>query len=574
MKSFLSILLLSVGLVFTSPALATDLITSRTLLEDTTGALTIADVAGHVVTPTGPSLSITSTKTVHWLCLRVRPPANGGKVVLLVRPAYINEVRLYEAGPGSPQTWKTRVTGNHYAYGTRDRDSISLGFVVDAAAPETTYHLRIKSRSAARFSVQALEPAAAERWDHRRDLLMVFFVTAMLSLLLWAILNYFLDRQPVVGLFAVHQTVYTFFGIVATGYLAPLCPARFPQLADWANLVLYCGIGFTPLLFCRELFKPYEPPPVLMRGLKLLLWAFPVLLLAIALGFDTQAVTANAVLIKFSWLYFVVIAFSLRVEDAPRRWIVRAFFVAVFLSNCTFWLAGSSARAASIVNLTAFQLLIVDGLIIGGLFALMLHTRARQVQQRAHLFALDLLKVQKKFEIEKELKKQAELQAQTDFLTGLYNRRHFVELTKRELDRAVRFKRPLTLLMIDIDHFKVINDTWGHGIGDVVLQDVARLIRDTLRNVDIFGRTGGEEFAAVIAETEGDNALHIAQRICGVVAKATIAPQGAERLQVTVSVGLSELKGREIPFDDLLDEADQAMYAAKAAGRNRVEVCA
>ena len=121
MKSFLSILLLSVGLVFTSPALATDLITSRTLLEDTTGALTIADVAGHVVTPTGPSLSITSTKTVHWLCLRVRPPANGGKVVLLVRPAYINEVRLYEAGPGSPQTWKTRVTGNHYAYGTRDQ---------------------------------------------------------------------------------------------------------------------------------------------------------------------------------------------------------------------------------------------------------------------------------------------------------------------------------------------------------------------------------------------------------------------------------------------------------------------
>ena len=572
MRLRFAIPLLIAGFILAPPVLASDLIVSRTVLEDPTGSLTIADVAGRVTTPAGPTLAVASTNTSHWLCLRVQAPAKGGKVVLYILPTFLNEVRLYEAGSGNPLTWKTRVTGNHYPYGERDRAERSLSFVVDVGAPEATYYLRLRTRSTARFSVEALEPAEAEGRDHHRDLVVMFFVTAMMCLLLWAILTYLLDRQPVVGFFAIHQAVYTLFGIVATGYLAPLVPARFPQLGDGVNIVLYCAINFTPLLFCRELFKPYEPPPVLMRGINLLLCTFPLLLVAIALGYDTQAVTANAALIKITWLYFAVIAFSLRVEHTPSRRILQIFFVSILMNNAVFWFAGRNAWIASRVSLTAMQLLIVDGLVIGGLFALILQTRARQAQHEAQQAALDLILVQKKFELEQELKEQAELQAQTDYLTGLFNRRRFVELAELELDRAIRFQRPLTLLMIDIDHFKAINDTWGHGIGDVVLQKVSRLIRDTLRNADIFGRTGGEEFAAVIVETDGDYSFDVAQRLCAVVADTVIVPPRAGRIQVTVSIGLSQLKGRNISFDSLMNEADQAMYTAKEAGRNRLVV--
>jgi diguanylate cyclase (GGDEF)-like protein len=218
------------------------------------------------------------------------------------------------------------------------------------------------------------------------------------------------------------------------------------------------------------------------------------------------------------------------------------------------------------------QTLIIDGLVIGGLFAMILHTRARQTLQEAQQAGMDLVLVQKKLELEQKLKEQAELQAQTDYLTGLFNRRNFVDLAERELERAIRFQRPLSLLMIDVDHFKAINDTWGHGVGDFVLQNVARLMNETLRSMDILGRTGGEEFAAVIVETDGTEAFDVAQRLCATVANTEIAPPGAGSIHVTVSIGLSQLNGREIPFDSLLNEADQAMYTAKKRGRNRLVV--
>jgi diguanylate cyclase (GGDEF)-like protein len=568
MKQIYAMLALLAGLFLVPAAVAGDLIVSRAQLEDPTGKLTIAYVAGRVVAPAGDSLAIPSTRTVHWLCLRVRQPASGSKVVLFIRPSHLNEVRLYEAGPGDPLTWKTRVTGNRYPYRDRDRASVALGFVVDVNAPEATYYLRVNTRSSATFIVEALEPAEAVRQDQQRDLVMVFFVTAMLCLLFWAILSYLLDHKPVVGLFAIHQAAYTLFGMVTTGYLAPLVPARFPQLVDSANIVLYCAIGFTPLLFCRALFKPYDPPPALMRGLNLMMCAFPVLLAAIALGYDIEAVNANLVLIRIEWLYFAVVAFSLRTELAPRRRLLQIFFVSILLNNGIFWYAGRIPRIASVVSLTALRLLIVDGLVIGGLFAIILHTRARQAWREAQQAALDLVLVQKKLELEEELKKQAELQAQTDFLTGLFNRRHFVELAERELARSVRFQRPLTLLMIDVDNFKTINDTWGHATGDFVLQQLSHLIRDILRNVDIFGRVGGEEFAAVVVETEGDDAIVIAQRLCAMVADAAILPSDDRHNPVTVSIGVAQLNHRSLSLSSLLDEADRAMYAAKQEGRN------
>lgn len=572
MKPALGILVLIVGFILVPPAAAGDLIISRALLEDVSGTLRIADVAGRVGTPVGPHLTVANTGSVHWLRLRVRAPGNGGKVVLFIRPTYLNEVRLYESGSGDPQGWKTRVTGNRYPYGDRDRASVSLGFVVDVTAPEATYYLRFKSRSLSPLTVEALEPDEAAHKDHQRDLVMVFFVTSMLAVLFWAILNYFLERQKVVGLFAVHQAVYTLFGIAATGYLAPFTSVRFPQLLDTAEALLYIGIDFTTLLFCRELFKPYAPPPALMRGLKVFLWAIPVWVAALALGYSTFSMNANAVLIKVSLLYFVVTAFALRVEGTPSRRLLRVFFVAVLMTNVIFWSAGRSSQIAAKISLSAVQTLILDGLIIGGLFAMMLHTRARQLRQEAQQTTLELHLVRQKFELEQELKNRAETQANTDYLTGVSNRRHFVELAEHELARSIRFRRPFALLMLDIDHFKTVNDTWGHSVGDEVLQRVSQLIRDTIREADIFGRTGGEEFAAVIVETLGDEALRIAQRLCSTVSDAMILSPRGERIPVTISIGLTRLDGRDIDFDSVLKEADRAMYKAKQAGRNQVVV--
>jgi len=125
-------------------------------------------------------------------------------------------------------------------------------------------------------------------------------------------------------------------------------------------------------------------------------------------------------------------------------------------------------------------------------------------------------------------------------------------------------------MMIDIDYFKAVNDTWGHGIGDLVLQSVAMQIKNALRSTDLCARTGGEEFAAIILGTDEASALEVAQRLCVAVARTPIVPQEGISVSVTVSIGLTTLGSHSTGLDSMMKEVDQLMYRAKELGRNQV----
>lgn len=161
--------------------------------------------------------------------------------------------------------------------------------------------------------------------------------------------------------------------------------------------------------------------------------------------------------------------------------------------------------------------------------------------------------------------------ATTDSLTGLYNRRHFLELCQRELRRASRYPNNVALLMLDADHFKSINDTYGHDAGDQVLRIVSRLCRAHIREVDIIGRMGGEEFAILLPQTGYPAALEVAERLRAAIAQTTLPLTNGPMLRFTVSMGGCVFSGRQLDVDALLKAADQALYAAKRNGRNRVE---
>jgi len=166
---------------------------------------------------------------------------------------------------------------------------------------------------------------------------------------------------------------------------------------------------------------------------------------------------------------------------------------------------------------------------------------------------------------------EVQLLASTDSLTGLHNRRHFIEMSKREFGRARRYQRPLTAIMMDIDHFKQVNDTYGHAVGDQALQIVAERLRKTVRDIDILGRYGGEEFAALLLETDLDEARIVAERLRQCAAEPPINIEGST-LTITISVGVASLDKGYTGLDTLLVRADQALYIAKQAGRNRVSV--
>ncbi|MBN2195324.1 MAG: diguanylate cyclase [Polyangiaceae bacterium] len=159
--------------------------------------------------------------------------------------------------------------------------------------------------------------------------------------------------------------------------------------------------------------------------------------------------------------------------------------------------------------------------------------------------------------------------ARTDDLTQVNNRRRFFELARQETQRARRYQRDLSLLIIDVDHFKNINDSHGHGAGDEILVGISRTMLDTLRCTDTLGRVGGEEFAIVLPETGADSAQLAGERLRSRIAERSLVTSAGE-LSVTVSVGAATLSPSDRDFDALLRRADQALYLAKSAGRDRV----
>jgi len=159
--------------------------------------------------------------------------------------------------------------------------------------------------------------------------------------------------------------------------------------------------------------------------------------------------------------------------------------------------------------------------------------------------------------------------AQRDHLTGALNRRGFVEEAGREFARHARYDRPASLIMLDIDHFKNVNDTFGHAAGDAVLRQLAALCQKVLRPSDSFGRLGGEEFALLLPEVDGEEAMRAAERFRQAIETHSFQLPDGQNLQVTASLGVAALNPFIAGVDQWFDAADKRLYQAKRNGRNR-----
>ena len=208
------------------------------------------------------------------------------------------------------------------------------------------------------------------------------------------------------------------------------------------------------------------------------------------------------------------------------------------------------------------------GKIIGAMLA---HSKTARHFNQADIPILSLIANQTAITVDKiRLLDETRQFAFTDELTGLYNRRHFLKLAEREVNRAVRYKHPQAFIMFDLDRFKRVNDTHGHSVGDQVLKTVASLARQELREIDLIGRYGGEEFVILLPETGRKGARAIAERLRKRVAQTQMKVGQAE-ITITISLGVSILSPDCNNLTHLIEASDKALYAAKNAGRNRVE---
>lgn len=201
---------------------------------------------------------------------------------------------------------------------------------------------------------------------------------------------------------------------------------------------------------------------------------------------------------------------------------------------------------------------------VGKLFWALLSASTMDFAGERALF-VSLLDVTDKKIIQEELERIAK----TDALTGIFNRRSFFEASAKELKRAVRYSSPLTVIMLDIDHFKQVNDNYGHAFGDTVIKSFTEACNKCLREEDIFGRIGGEEFAILLVASELENSMVVAERIRDTWANTALECDGVS-VSFTVSSGVSSLLNPRESIEMVLERADKALYVAKKQGRNCV----
>lgn len=169
------------------------------------------------------------------------------------------------------------------------------------------------------------------------------------------------------------------------------------------------------------------------------------------------------------------------------------------------------------------------------------------------------------------LNKKLEILARTDPLTGALTRRFFDELSGKTLKMAHRYCRPTAVMILDADHFKRVNDTYGHAVGDKVLQMLADVTRKTLRETDLLCRWGGEEFVVLLPESDLSGAINTAERLLGSVRETAVAVEGASPIHVTLSIGISLVRPGEQELAPSIARADEALYRAKSLGRNQMQ---
>ncbi len=361
------------------------------------------------------------------------------------------------------------------------------------------------------------------QWSHKGTVTQtrLTLLIALSLLIIYIISDYFMLRADSEFLYSLVIRTLIFIGGLIT--------------------IAIISISQSPPLFDRIIFTFQA----LASGL--LLFLFTIL--------NTDIVTAS--------LAVVLVAISMYLL-MPNR-LIAANLLALSFSSGFFFLAVTTYDMGQLLLLQLAMILLGVNL-IGAIFGARFHLIKRKeflelMRERSSREALQK-EIAKRLKLEKKLLHQT----RTDELTGATNRRYFMQLGEEEINRSHRYARPMSLLMLDLDHFKEINDQYGHSSGDEVLQRFSQLCRSTLRKPDIFGRLGGEEFAIIIPEESLDGAVQTAERLRTRVEETFASTD----YRLTVSIGVTELADHDAHVGDLLRRADNMMYKAKHRGRNRV----
>lgn len=557
------------------------------VLEDPSNKLTLEDVLrpeqqARFIGGQAPATSLIYgfTRSAYWLRLRIQNPDDYPIERLLeINYARLADVQLHKLNPGAePQHW---LTGTNMPFVTRPYANRGFVFPI-TLAPHTEHELYLKVKAVAALEIPARlwEPKAFHVYERADYVGYSIYCGMALAMVIFNLLVYALLREIMYLLYVFFVTCFAVTLAAQNGLANEFLWPNSPIISNYSLAMGYSFTLATLLLFTRRMLNTSEMVPRIDKLMKLLVVFFLLSPIGFVLSYQKIIPIATLMNVFSSTLILLV-----GIYCAWKRQRSAYIFVAAFLVICT----ASPINSARVAGLLPTNMFTVNGLQIGSAIEMILLAYAladrfnmtRREKEQAQLESLKaqqllvenlltserLLEEQVKQRTEELLEKNRELEqlSITDQLTGIFNRLKLHQLLNSEIERSKRYNTPLSLLLLDVDHFKGINDNHGHPAGDSVLVEVAALLKQHSRSSDSVGRWGGEEFIVICTETHLDGAAQLAESL-----RATIASHRftVDR-QITVSIGITSVHTDD-SLESLIERVDRALYQAKENGRNCV----
>lgn len=513
-----------------------------TFLRDPSAQLTLKDVrnlhAEGQFKPLKGNLGAGYVPDAYWLHFSLNRVASQPAIWWLeVMPPYLDDIQLFNIDKTGHVD--QRRGGDLLPQSAKEEAYRGSLFKLNLPEGPQDFYIRLKTTSTMVALVKLWQPQAFSA--HLRNSYFAFglYFSLILTVLIFNTVNWGISKHPIFIVYVIYLLLNTlqWFGI--SGFVSEFIFPAHPLLA---NLTLGMALSLASamaFIFFSMLFELQQYHPRIYR-----INQFGALL-----GLITALVTPFGYYQKFApWLLLTaIVSLVFSPLILKRLWKTQliwnrllvfayaAFAVLVSLSSlgALAWLPFSERLIYAGMTSNIFHIMVLH-------FAIMLHY------------------------------KRLEKEANVDYLTDVPNRRYFIAQATRELARANRYGSQLTMLMLDIDFFKRINDSYGHKVGDEFLKNLVKVSRSALREMDIIGRLGGEEFAVLLPETDKEKAMEVAERLRVAVAEAKVHLQGGLPISATISIGVASLNSKDENIDELLNKADKALYKAKETGRNKV----
>lgn len=509
---------------------------------------------------------------IHYASADSAPP-----VLVLARPL-IDDVDLFTVSAGGAITHVR--TGDNHPFDTRPVAYRGFAFLLDAKAGETvTYYLRVRSETGAiSLPLELMDSATFRAESASENYLRGAYVGFMAGLALCALVLFALIRNVAYAYYCQYLVTFVLLVCATDGYAMQFLWPSAPLAEQILPAALLALTNVTGVLFARSFLNLPEVTPASEP-----LYALAAVTSTMGMGlhvFHHGALGASVIMVTSVVLGPVALWGCLQAWRAGDR------IAGYLLFGWVSFLIGMSVTLLDMVGLTATTAWTANGIYIGSLgefvaLAVGLSDRlwnlqrAREMQiaaANADLAALnsnleDIVQSRTR-ELEERNRELSEL-AVRDSLTGLYNHSTTIELLEQLLNQSQRYEFPIATVMLDIDNFKQLNDTFGHQLGDHVLEEVSQTLADSVRGADVVGRYGGEEFLIVMPHADALAAREYGERVLGLIREIRI---GDNHISASIGVSVFHPRGHRASAQDVIRRADEALYRSKREGRDRLTV--